>query len=134
MSVEAQIRRIVEDQSAAWNAGDARRYASHFAKDGSFTNVYGMTMYGHAEFEKRHTEIFATFFRGSTLEAIIRRIHPLTSNVVLADIEATVTGAGRMPPGVAVTPAGVLHTRLLQVFVERDGRWWIEAHHNVDVK
>jgi hypothetical protein len=28
----------------------------------------------------------------------------------------------------------VVKTQLMEVFVRRNGRWWIEAYHNVDVK
>ena len=31
-------------------------------------------------------------------------------------------------------PDGVIKTQLMEVFVRRDQRWWIEAYHNVDVK
>ena len=39
-----------------------------------------------------------------------------------------------MPGGIAVPPDGVIKTQLMEVFVRRDGVWWIEAYHNVDVK
>jgi hypothetical protein len=28
----------------------------------------------------------------------------------------------------------VVKTQLMEVFVRREGRWWVEAYHNVDVK
>ena len=39
-----------------------------------------------------------------------------------------------MPAGIGVPPDGVIRTQLMEVFVRRNGRWWIEAYHNVDVK
>ena len=108
MNAEAAIRQIIAEQVAAWNSGDAPGYARHFAEHGSFTNVLGTTVFGHMEFEQRHVRIFSTFFKGSVLDG--------------------------MPPAVAVSSDGCLQTRLMQVFVARAGRWWIEAHHNVDVK
>lgn len=39
-----------------------------------------------------------------------------------------------MPAGIVVPPDSVVKTQLMEVFVRRQGRWWIEAYHNVDVK
>ena len=39
-----------------------------------------------------------------------------------------------MPAGIAVPADGVVRTQLMEVFARRDGQWWIEAYHNVDVK
>ena len=36
--------------------------------------------------------------------------------------------------GILVPPDGVVRTQLMEVFVRRSGRWWVEAYHNVDVK
>jgi uncharacterized protein (TIGR02246 family) len=134
MNAEAVVRQIIEEQTAAWNSGDGPGYARHFAEHGSFTNVLGTTVFGHLEFEQRHVRIFATFFKGSVLEVNIRRIQFVTPDVAIVDVDAVVQGVHGMPPGVTVSLDGVLQTRLMQVFVARAGRWWIEAHHNVDVK
>jgi hypothetical protein len=39
-----------------------------------------------------------------------------------------------LPSGLAVPADGIVRTQLMQVFVRRDGRWLVEAYHNVDVK
>ena len=62
---ELAIRNIISEEVAAWNSSDATAYSRHFAPKGTFTNVYGMVFEGHAAFEKRHAETFATFFKGS---------------------------------------------------------------------
>jgi len=134
MNAEADIQQIIAEQVAAWNSGDAPGYARHFAEHGSFTNVLGTTVFGHMEFEQRHVRIFSTFFKGSVLEVSILRIQFVTPDVAIVDLDAVVRGVHGMPPAVAVSPDGALQTRLMQVFVARAGRWWIEAHHNVDVK
>lgn len=134
MAGEASIRSMVEDQVAAWNAGDGRAYARHVAPDVSFTNLFGMVMYGAAAFEKRHAEILATFYKGTTKQHRIRRMRFITSDAAIVDIDNEVHGVTTMPGGIAVPPDGVLRTQLMEVFVRREGRWWIEAYHNVDVK
>ena len=130
---EAAIRGIVAEQVVAWNAGDGKRYASHLAPECSFTNLFGMVMYGAAAFERRHSEILATFYKGTTKVHAVRRIRFVTPDVAIVDIDNEVHGVKSMPTGV-VPQDGVVKTQLMEIFVRREGRWWIEAYHNVDLK
>jgi uncharacterized protein (TIGR02246 family) len=130
---EASIRALINEEEAAWNAGDAAAYSRHFAPDGTFTNIYGMTFDGHDAFEKRHAQSFATFFKGSRRQQTIRHLKFVSHDVAIVNSDATVTGFGRMPPGISIPPDRVLRTRLQQVLVKRGGRWWIEAYHNVAI-
>lgn len=131
---EAAIRAIVADQAVAWNAGDGRAYAEHVAPEASFTNLFGMVMYGKPAFVQRHSEILATFYKGTTKHHAIRRIRFIAPDVALVDIDNEVRNVTKMPGGIVVPPDGVIRTQLMEVFVRRDQRWWIEAYHNVDVK
>jgi uncharacterized protein (TIGR02246 family) len=128
------IQAIVAEQAAAWNAGDARGYASHVGPDVSFTNLFGMVMYGRDAFEQRHAEILATFYKGTTKSHTIRRIRLVTADVAIVDIDNEVRGVKSMPGGIPVPPDGTIKTQLMQVFVKREGQWWVEAYHNGDVK
>jgi uncharacterized protein (TIGR02246 family) len=131
---EATIRAIVADQVVAWNAGDGEAYAQHLAPDASFTNLFGMVMYGKPAFAQRHSEILRTFYKGTTKHHAIRRIRFVTPDVALVDIDNEVRGVRAMPGGIVVPPDGVVKTQLMEVFVRRQERWWVEAYHNVDVK
>ena len=131
---EDEIRTIVAAQALAWNAGNGDAYAQHLAADASFTNIFGMVMYGREAFAKRHQEILATFYKGTTKHHSVRRIRFITADVALVDIDNEVRGVKTMPGGAIVPAGGVIKTQLMEVFVRRDGRWWIEAYHNVDVK
>lgn len=131
---EAAIREIVADQAAAWNAGDGARYARHVSPGVSFTNLFGMVMYGAPSFTTRHSEILATFYKGTTKHHGIRRVRFITPDVAIVDIDNEVRGVKVMPAGIAVPADGVVKTQLMEVFVRRDGAWWVEAYHNVDVK
>ena len=91
-------------------------------------------MYGAPAFAGRHSEILATFYKGTTKQHAIRRIRFITPDVAIVDIDNEVRGVKTMPGGIAVPPHGVVKTQLMEVFVRREGRWWIEAYHNVDVK
>ena len=131
---EAPIRAIVAAQAAAWDAGDGTAYAVDLAPEASFTNLFGMVMYGAPAFAERHRQILSTFYKGTTKHHAIRRIRFVTPDVAIVDIDNEVRGVKAMPAGIAVPPDGVIRTQLMEVFVRRGGRWWVEAYHNVDLK
>ena len=107
-AAEKAIRAIVAEQAVAWNAGDGARYASRLAPEASFTNLFGMVMYGAPAFAKRHQEILSTFYKGTTKKHAIRRIRFVTPDVAIVDIDNEVHGVKAMPPGI-VGAAGRHH-------------------------
>ena len=131
---DAAIRKIVADQVVAWNAGDGKRYSEHVAADVSFTNIFGMVLYGRSAFETRHAEILSTFYKGIRKKQAIRRIRFVTPEVAIVDIDNELSGVQSLPGGLVVPPDGVVRTQLMEVFVRRHGAWEVEAYHNVDVK
>ena len=98
-AAEAAIRAIVAEQAAAWDAGDGARYASRVAPEASFTNLFGMVMYGKPAFEARHKEILATFYKGTTKKHVVRKIRFVTADVAIVDIDNEVHGVKAMPAG-----------------------------------
>jgi uncharacterized protein (TIGR02246 family) len=134
LGAEAPIRAIVEAQAKAWDAGDGAAYAAAVSADVSFTNLFGTVMYGAGPFVERHKQILATFYKGTTKHHAIKRIRFVTADVAVVDIDNEVRGVTAMPAGIVLPPDGVVRTQLMEVFVKRGGRWWIEAYHNVDVK
>ena len=133
-SAESRIRAIVAAQASAWNAGDGAAYAKDVGSQVSFTNLFGMVMYGAPAFTDRHRQILATFYKGTTKHHQVRRIRFVTPDVAIVDIDNEVRGVKTMPAGIAVPPDGVLRTQLMEVFVRYGDRWLIEAYHNVDTK
>ena len=131
---ESAIRSIIAEQVVAWDAGDGTRYAKHLAPEVSFTNLFGMVMYGAPAFAIRHNQILSTFYKGTTKKHVMRRIRFLTPDVAIVDIDNEVHGVKTMPAGIIVPADGVVKTQLMEVFARRDGEWWIEAYHNVDLK
>lgn len=131
---EAAIRAIVAEQAQAWDRGDAAGYAKHVAPDASFTNLFGMVMYGAEPFRQRHADILGSFYKGTTKHHAIRKIRFVTPDVAIVDIDNEVRGVKAMPGGIVVPPDGVVKTQLMELYVRRNGQWWIEAYHNVDVK
>jgi len=130
-AAEAEIRSIVEEQVVAWAAGDAVAFAKALAPEASFTNSFGMVMYGAALFAERHRDILATFYKGTTKHHAIRRIRFVTPDVAIVDIDNEVRGVKAMPAGISTPADGIMRTQLMEVFVRRGDRWWIEAYHNV---
>lgn len=131
---EVDIRDIVAQQVVDWNAGDGTAYGRRVSPDVSFTNLFGMVMYGKPAFIERHARILGTFYKGTTKHHAIRRVRFLTPDVAVVDIDNEVRGVTAMPAGIVVPPDGVVKTQLMEVFVRRADGWWIEAYHNVDVK
>jgi uncharacterized protein (TIGR02246 family) len=131
---ERDIRAIVADQQTAWNVGDAAGYASRIAPEVSFTNLFGMVMYGKPDFAERHRVILNTFYKGTVKRHTVRKIRFVTPTVAIVDIDNELRGVTAMPGKIAVPADGVLRTQLMEVFVRRKNGWWVEAYHNVDVK
>lgn len=127
--IEALVHRL-ED---AWNAGDAAAWVQDCLDDADFINIRGEILPGRTASETRHAFMFAGPFRGSRLAISIRSRKLLSPDVALVDTDCRLTGAPRMPPGVLPTEAGLLLTRMKQVLVRRDGRWWIAASQNTAV-
>lgn len=128
---KAAIQAIVQDQQDAWNRGDAKAFAAHFASDGSFTNIVGMQTYGVEPFTRQHERIFATIYKGSRSALTIGKLRFIRPDVAVADVDASVTGALSVPAGTPVFPDGSLHSRLQLVLSREHGTWQIDAFHNV---
>ncbi|HXX46134.1 MAG TPA: SgcJ/EcaC family oxidoreductase [Candidatus Acidoferrales bacterium] len=129
----AAIEAIVSAQAEAWNRGDAKAFSARFAEDGSFTNVFGMTFYGHAAFEQRHREFFETVARGTRATMAIAKLRFVRDDVAIADVDCTTSGYAKLPPGVPANSESAVRSCLQLVFVRENGSWWITAFHNTAV-
>jgi uncharacterized protein (TIGR02246 family) len=130
---QTAIQAIVHDEQEAWNRGDAKAFSTHFANDGSFTNIVGMQTYGLVPFLKQHERIFATIYKGSHNEMTLGKLRFLRPDIAVADVDSVVTHAVSLPPGTAVGADGALHTKLQLVLSKENGAWRIDAFHNVAV-
>jgi uncharacterized protein (TIGR02246 family) len=131
---ETAIRKIVQDEVAAWNRGDARAYSRHFANDGTCTNIRGQFFTGHGAFLKQHEVIFQGVFKNTTLQQDVVSLRFIGPDVAIVETLASVSGMPETAPGTAVDSKGRLRSRLLQVVARQGGEWKIVAYHNVDVK
>jgi uncharacterized protein (TIGR02246 family) len=131
---EIAIRKIIQDEIATWNRGDAAAYSRQFAADGTFTNIRGQFFVGHEAFLKQHEVIFQGIFRNTRLQQGIVSLKFNGPDVAVVETLTSVTGMAETAPGTATDSKGRLRTRLLQVIARRGGEWKIVAYHNVDVK
>ena len=130
---EAQIKAIVDSEADAWNRGDAEAFGTHYAEDGSFTNVIGQQLYGRKAFIAQHATIFSTIYKGSHNSLVIGKVKFIRPDVAVVDIDGTLAGARRLPPGLKAQDDGTLHVKLQEVMTKENGNWWIAAFHNVAV-
>jgi uncharacterized protein (TIGR02246 family) len=131
---EALIRKVVDVEEDAWNRGDAKAFAARFQEEASLTDVLGAVSLGRAEIERRQSELFSSYFKGSRLALKVRKIRFLKPDVALIEIDTEVSGFHKAPPGVYVDAEKVIRTRLLQVMVKSGGDWTVASFHSVDVK
>lgn len=131
---EALIQNILQEETTAWNAGDATLYSSHFADDGTFTNILGQFFVGHQVFMERHEQIFKTVFKGTKLESNIVSLRFIKPDVAIVETIAWVSGVTAPPPGAKLDAKGRLAVRLLQVMMKQGADWKIVAYHNIDIK
>jgi uncharacterized protein (TIGR02246 family) len=128
---ETAIHELIEAMTAAWRRGSAEAYGACYQADATFTNVFGDFYVGRQDFDRRHEEVFAGIFKGTTLSMQVRKLRLLRGDVAIADIVTTLVDAKIRPPGVEVGADGALHSALLMVLTKEQGHWEIAAYHNV---
>ena len=132
---ETTIRKMLDEEVATWNAGDAVAYSRHFTSDCTFTNIRGMFFKGQKSFEDRHAEIFRGEFRGTKLQQEVVSINFIRPDVAIVETLTTVSNfPGPIPSGIHADNNGWIHTRLMQIFVRSGADWQIATYHNVDLK
>jgi len=122
---EAAIRALETRQPEAWNKHDAKAYASLFTEDGDCINIVGWWWKGRAEIEQKLTDAYHYVFKESALTITNVDIRFLTSDVAVAHVRWTMTGA-RTPTGLPVPQQGI-QTHVLQ---KKNGQWLIAAFQN----
>jgi uncharacterized protein (TIGR02246 family) len=122
---EEAIRALEARQPEAWNKHDAKAYASLFAEQGDCVNIVGWWWQGRPEIEKKLTDAYVYVFKDSALTITNVDIRFITSDVAVAHVQWTMTGA-RTPGGIPVPQRGI-QTHVLQ---KQNGQWLIAAFQN----
>jgi uncharacterized protein (TIGR02246 family) len=91
--VEKPIEHLITTMVEGWNEHNAQRFASVFAANAEFTNVFGMLLTGRAAIEAEHRAIFAGMFRDSHLTGTGMRVRVVRPDVAVAELRWNMTGA-----------------------------------------
>ena len=76
-SPESDIRRVLDDQVAAWNRGDVRTFMDGYENSSATTFVGSTVTKGHAEVLAHYIERYPTREKMGTLRFSDIEIHPL---------------------------------------------------------
>jgi uncharacterized protein (TIGR02246 family) len=127
------IRKLVENQTDAWNRNDAKGWAKDFLEEASFINVRGDLVKGRAAIERIHDFIFSGPYKNSHCSVLIDSISYPGQNVAVVDTSAEVTNFKGLPPGLAPTSPGSFRTRFKLILTNGDSGWKIFAAQNTAV-
>jgi uncharacterized protein (TIGR02246 family) len=125
--LDRAVDEVLDGLVAAWNAGDAGRYATYFHPDADFVDVLGRHLRGTAALADIHRRNFASIHLGSRLAMRRVRAEPLGGDVGLA----VTSSAIHVPAGPLAGDSAATQTLLLQR--TNDG-WRIRAFHNTIVR
>ena len=79
-SPESDIRRVLDDQVAAWNRGDVRTFMEGYENSASTTFVGSTITKGHAQVLARYLDRYPTREKMGTLRFSGIEIHPLCAD------------------------------------------------------
>lgn len=131
---ENAIRQLLDEQVAAWNAGDAQAWCKDFTPDAEFVNILGMHFQGRDANARRHDELFASIFNGSHLEMQEVNVRVLGNSTAMADAVLDLTHFRKLPPGIRATRGNeLLRTRMHYALVCEANRWRIVFSQNTAV-
>jgi uncharacterized protein (TIGR02246 family) len=116
----ADLLRALED---AWNAGDGFRYATFFAEDADFVNIFGVHGKGRQAIAERHDLIFRTFFKGSRNQFSVVGVRYLSADLILVHLRSNLN----IPDG---AHKGAMKTLASCILVRNREAWQITAFHN----
>ncbi|WP_166982975.1 SgcJ/EcaC family oxidoreductase [Paramicrobacterium fandaimingii] len=119
--MQSSIEHALDQMVEAWNAGDARAYASLFAEDATYVIFAGSTSIGREAIRRDHEPVLSRFQKGSRMRMSISSVRSIGDDVALVLTEGGVGTGKRIP------------LDKVQSFVFRrqnDGRWLCEAFQN----
>jgi len=122
-SNQADVEQLVARLEAAWNETDADAFAREFTENADFVNIRGEYGTGRDAIGAAHAMIWKTIYAGSKVRYSLTRLRQLTSDVLLAHLQADL----HAPTGPLAGDTVGIPTMVLV----RDGAAWrIAAFHN----
>jgi len=116
---------LIRATVAAWGAGDADAYGSHFTADASYVTWVGTRYHGREDIVRAHWSLFRTFLRGTALADEIVDIHFLGPDTAIVAGNGDVLKGGKRPEEAKLTKV-----QTYTVVREADGAWRIAAFQN----
>ncbi|GAA1991093.1 SgcJ/EcaC family oxidoreductase [Amycolatopsis minnesotensis] len=87
-TVEAFLDRVRQ----AWDDGDAHAYGAQFTEDASYVIFLGDAMFGRAEIERNHHDVFTKWQRGTRMVVTLVNVRQIDAD---SAIVVTVGGIGK---------------------------------------
>ena len=120
---EAAIRRVIADQTAAFNRHEVDR--TLFTDDADFVNAQGIWLQGASAIESGRRAQFQRALKAATIKVLDLRVRFLRPDVAIA--HATYEISGMVGPDGLTMPS---HRELgLRVLTKNNGRWLVTAFH-----
>lgn len=123
-AAEQTVHRFVD----SWNREDGKAYGENYWPDAELVNPSGGIVKGRAAIAKEHVDLWAGIFKGSHMEAKVRRIRRLDANHIIVDFDPELSHIEKPPPG--APPNGVIKTHLKHILEKRHGEWKVVAAQN----
>lgn len=130
---EIAIRKLVSEQTKAWNQHDAQAWVRDFSQDADFINIIGTHFNGQNATKVRHAALFNGIFKNTHLEVKIWKVRLLGSQAAIVETVQTLRGYDALPPLIQPTEPGVLKTRMKYVLHKQAGRWKIVSAQNTAI-
>lgn len=67
VEIDQEIRKLLDELVAAWNAGDAAAYAGLFTEDADYVTFFGLHTIGRKAIEESHRALFEGPLKGSRI-------------------------------------------------------------------
>jgi uncharacterized protein (TIGR02246 family) len=128
------IEAILVSWEAAWAAKDVSAMVAHYTEDVDWVNPLGGILSGREEIRAVHEFLFGGPFAGSTQTATVRRIEALTGNIMVVDLDVTLTGYQSLLPGLVAFEPGVVRVRVKWIVVREGSAWRVSAQHMTAVQ
>jgi uncharacterized protein (TIGR02246 family) len=123
-AAQQTVQRFVD----SWNREDGKAYGENYWPDAELVNPSGGIVNGRAAIAKEHVDLWAGIFKGSHVEAKVRRIRRLDPNHIIVDFDPELSHIQKPPPG--APPNGVIKTHLKHILEKRHGEWKVVAAQN----
>jgi uncharacterized protein (TIGR02246 family) len=126
---ELAIQKVIQFYTNSWNQHGGKDFASVYAENADFVNIYGVKFSGKDEIEARHIKILQTFLKDSKLEILDTSLREIQPGVVIASVRWRLEGY-RSPSSDLNQPGETRDGIFTQVFVNSNNQWEITASQN----